>query len=248
MELLIKSTKDILDEKLNLVERGILITIALCRDSDPRITLAKFKTKVKMRDIKEDLVKLQEKGLIKWAGYKAAKKSIEDKEISPEVKEAVDFMNKVWKRKLGYTSKDFISNLRMRLKENGLEDVKLVIANRYEEWKDDPVMKSNLEPSTVFRPSKFPKYLDHAKRTRVGESHIAASIIGLKHMDEITLEIAQTFIDNNVYNIKIYQCDREGNRRSNGTSASRYGKDIKSMLKMQKINPIRTHRYFYVQK
>ena len=84
--------------------------------------------------------------------------------------------------------------------------------------------------------------------SRVGESFVAAENINLKHGDEITEEIVKTFISNNTYNIKIYETDGDGNKRGNGVGATRYGRDIKKMINLQKFNQIKTHKYFYVQK
>ena len=58
MELLLKNIKDILNKDLNLLERGILISILLSKDSDKRITLAKFKTTCKISEVKQELVNL----------------------------------------------------------------------------------------------------------------------------------------------------------------------------------------------
>tara|TARA_R110000744_G_scaffold19900_9_gene52340 strand:+ start:851 stop:1597 length:747 start_codon:yes stop_codon:yes gene_type:complete len=248
MELLIKGLDNILDDKLSLVERGILISIALCRDNDKRMTLAKFKTKCKISTIKLELINLQESGLIRWSGYKAAKKSIEDNKMNPDVIDIINFMNGLYNRDFNPNSAASTTNLKNRLKEHNAEDIKLVVANRYKVWKDDVVMESNLNPGTIFRPSKFSKYLEEAKRTRVGESFVAAENISLKNGDEITSEVVNSFINNDTYNIKIYQTDGEGNKRASGVGATRYGKDIKKMLKLQKLNSIRTHRYFYVAK
>lgn len=246
MKLLISSIEKILDENLSLIERGILITLALCKDKNSKITLAKFKVLANVSKIKPELVSLHEAKYIQWSGYKKAKKDIETSKLTPDVKEAVDFMNKLWGRKIGYTSKDHFNMLVGRLKEHGLEDVKKVIANRYSEWKDNPVMKSNLEPSTIFRPSKFPKYLESANRTRIGESFVGASNINLSNGDEITTKIAETFIDNDTYNIKVYRVNDNGERLGAGTKATRYGKDIKLMLKKQDRMTRIEHKYFYI--
>ena len=156
-------------------------------------------------------------------------------------------MNKLYRRKFNPDSESTINNLRNRLEKHSLEDIKKVIANRYSEWKDDTTMQRHLNPTTIFRPSKFDKYLEEALRTRVGESFVAANNINLKDGDEITLEIANTFIDKDTYNIKIYQVDGDGNRRANGLSATRYGKDIKKAILLQQRSEILEYRYYYKQ-
>ena len=246
MRLLIKNIQSILDEELSLLERGILITIALCKDTDPRITLARFKTKCKISGIKVELISLEERNFIRWSGYKGAKKSVGEAKSNPDVIDVIEFMNGLYNRGFDPDSKSSTINLRNRLKEHSIKDIKLVIANRYKVWKDDETMKIHLNPTTIFRPSKFDKYLEEARSTRVGESFVAAENINLNHGDEITEEISNTFIDNDTYNIKIYETDGEGNRRSNGVRATRYGRDIKKMINLQKFHQIITHRYYYI--
>ena len=248
MELLITDIQKLLNEKLSLIERGILITILLCKDTDKRITLAKFKTKCKMSTIKQELVNLQDGGYIKWSGYRTAAKSLGELKSNPDVLDVISFMNGLYQRDFDPKSASSTTNLKNRLKEYSVDDIKLVIANRYKVWNGNPVMESNLNPGTIFRPSKFIKYIEEARRTRIGESFIAAKNVDLANGDEITSKVVESFINNDTYNIKIYQTDGEGNKRGIGVGATRYGKDIKKMFKLQKLNSIRTHRYYYVQK
>lgn len=247
MELLINTIKDILNEDLTLLERGILISILLCKDEDKRIVLAKFKITCNINKIKPELVSLHERGYIKWSGYKAAKKSLENSRSKDDIINIIEFMNNLYNRKFDPNSSSSTTHLRNRLENNSIDDIKLVISNRYKEWKDDPMMEKHLNPTTIFRPSKFDKYLEEAKRTRVGESFVAANNSNLEHGDEITSKNVKSFALDDTYNIKIYQCS-DGNIIGNGMHATRYGRDIMRMLKMQKFNSVRTHRYFYVQK
>ena len=76
MESLIILIDDILNDELTLQQRGILITLLLVKEKDKKLTLAKFKSKVKYSKILEDLVFLQDKGYLKFSGYNAAKKSL----------------------------------------------------------------------------------------------------------------------------------------------------------------------------
>ena len=222
-------------------------TLTLLDKHNINITLAKFKTKCKISSIKRELVSLEDAGYIKWSGYKTAKRTLEDTKMNPDVLDVINFMNGLYNRDFDPNAASSTTNLRNRLKEHSVDDIKLVVANRYSEWKDSSVMKSNLNPGTIFRPSKFSKYLEEARRTRVGESFVAAKNSNLENGDEITSKVVQSFIDNDTYNIKIYQTDGEGNKRASGVGATRYGKDIKKMLKLQKLNSIKTHRYYYVQ-
>ncbi len=51
-----------------------------------------------------------------------------------------------------------------RLREGYPEaDLLAVVRNRVERWRDDPKMAEYLQPSTLFRPQKFPEYLADAQ-------------------------------------------------------------------------------------
>lgn len=246
MELLIKTTKDILDEDLSLLKRGILISILLSKDPNPKITWARFKETCKVSQIKQELIELQEDGYLKWSGYKSAKKSFEVDVWKNQRIEVIDFMNNLYRRNFRNDSSAVKTNLTQRLIENGIEDVKLVIANRYSEWKDDSFMSKYLTPETIFKKSKFDKYLEEAQRTRVGESFTTADNIDLKNGDEITLEVVEKFSDDDTYNLKIYRTSPSGELLGTGNKATRYGKDIKKTLKLAKLQSYIEHRYFYV--
>jgi uncharacterized phage protein (TIGR02220 family) len=248
MELLIKSVQSILDEKLSVLKRGILISILLCKDDNPNITLAKFKATCKYTLLKKELVELHEDNLIKWRGYKSAKKSLDNDEYKEQRDELVDFMNNLYRRNFKKNTTIIVSSLTSRIKEVGVDDVRLVISNRYSVWKDDSFMAKYLTPETIFKKSKFDKYLEDAKSTRVGESFVFAKNIDLKDGDEITESVSKAFSDKDVYNIKIYNCDGSGRLLGAGIHAKRYGKDIKRTFKINKINKIKTHRYYYVEK
>ena len=252
MELLIKNIKDILDKRVSLLERAILITILLSQEDTKNMTLARFKENLpkenKFSSIKKELINLQDLGLIRWSGYKAAKNSLENSRSKDDVVNIINFMNGLYGRKFDPNSSATSTNLKNRLENNSIDDIKLVISNRYKEWKDDPMMEKHLNPTTIFRPSKFDKYLEEAKRTKVGMSFVAADNFNLNHGDEITSRNIKSFILDDTYNIKIYSCDGAGNLRGNGTHSTRYGRDIAKMLKLQRFNTVRTHKYFYVQK
>ncbi len=54
-----------------------------------------------------------------------------------------------------------------RLKERFvIKDFKIVINAKFREWANNPDMAKYLTPETLFRPSKFAKYLDEAKTLR----------------------------------------------------------------------------------
>ena len=252
MKILINSTKKILDKKLSLSQRGLLITILLVRDDNPKFTLAKLKSEVSMKDAREDLIYLHQKGFIQWSEYEKALKLVEEEKVTPEVIEVINFMNDLYKRGFSPKTPSYNTPIRNRLKEQSVEDLKKVIAYKYLDWKDDPKMKKNLNPVTIFRPKNFVRYLEEALRTKEGASFVAAEKIDLKYGDVITVDKAATFIDDDVYQIKIYQTDPEGNRRGNGTSAKRMGRDIKRLELREKNKEnrqgFREYLYIYANK
>lgn len=252
MEILIQKTSDILDKKLSLSQRGIIITILLVRDDSPKFTLAKLKSSINIRDAREDLVYLHKKKFIKWSEYDKALKLIEEAKVTPEVIEVIDFMNKLYKRDFKATTPSYNTPIRNRLKDHSVEELKKVISYKYLNWKDDATMKKNLNPVTIFRPKNFVRYLEEALRTGEGASFVSAEKINLKYGDVITMDVAETFLDDDLYSIKIYNTDGEGNRRGSGVDAKRYGKDVKRMefVQHKKIQrgDVREYIYIYTNK
>jgi len=230
MKIRLSELKELLREDLTLSERGLFLTILLLRDNDPKLTLAKVKAKVSFKNARLELIHLHELKYIEWSGYKTAKRLEENKKLNPDVITAIEFMNALYKRNFDYKATSTTTGLLQRLKENSLEDIKKVISNRYLVWKDDPVMNIHLNPTTIFRLSKFTKYLEEAKRTRKGEAIIRADAISLRNGQEITAEIAATFIEDEVYNIKTHKVDSRGKISGIGLVGKRYGKDIKKTL------------------
>jgi hypothetical protein len=110
-------------------------------------------------------------------------------------------------------------------------------------------MRKFLNPTTVFRPSNFVKYLDEANHTREGESFVNISNLSIKHGEEIVTSLAQSLIDTDTYNLFLYKTDGEGNKRGNSSKIVRYGRDIKKLIKVQdtqeKYNGVREYRYYY---
>tara|TARA_B100000809_G_C15056820_1_gene500941 strand:- start:330 stop:1085 length:756 start_codon:yes stop_codon:yes gene_type:complete len=247
MQINIRNVKEIMSDKLTMSQRGILITILLNKEDNPKITLAKCKVHLNFTTHKEDLIALHEASLISWSKYDQAKKSLIEKEVSSDVVEAITFLNNLYKRNLNpNTYNNLTSNI---LKNNSLEDVKKVIANRYAVWKDEPKMSMHLNPSTLFRPKNFAKYLDEVKHTREGESFVNASNLELEDKTPITMEIAKQLISTDTYNFKMYNTDGSGNKRGNGKDVVRYGKDIKRLITVQDIqeqhNGVREYLYYY---
>jgi len=234
MKILLKNITDILEDKLSMEERGLLITIVLVKDNIPMFTLSKLKTAVKFNDdIKNILCSLHKKKFIQWSGFEKYKKYLDEKKSNPDIENIFNFMNDLFKTNYNHKAEYNTKNLEARLKENSVEDIKLVIANRYKEWKDDAMMKKYLTPTTIFRPSKFSKYLQEAKKTDKGRSLLAVKNIGLKNGEEITLEKSKTFIDSELYNIRIWRLSENGERLGIGMKSTRTGRAIKRSLRIQ---------------
>jgi len=249
MELLFKDIKNLLSKNISVSQMGLIFTLILSKDLNPKLTLAKFKTFVKTSDYKTDLIELHEKGYINWSGYKNAKKSLEEKKQDPNIKEVIDLYNKLSKRKISHKTESNISALRSRLKEHTLQECLLVVSNRHESWVDEPIMYKHFIPSTIFRKANFQKYLDDAIYTNVGKSLVNAKDLGLKKGDEISAGNSQNFEKESVYEIKIYNTDSNGQKRGIGKNAKRKGFDINKMCKsneyFEKVNGIKEFIYIY---
>ena len=239
MKILITNVGDILNEKLTLQQRGILITLLIVKDDNSKITLAKFKVMVKMSKIKEDLISLHDKEYICWSGYKTAKKSIEDKEQDPKVVEVIDFMNNLYGRRFDSSVPSTVSGLITQLKTHTVEDVKGVVANRWEAWKNCSKMKTNLNPTTIFRTSKFKKYIEDLKSTGIGSGIVSVDRLKIEHGSEITIDIASKLIQSEVYNIRRMTLNAKGERVGSGQVIKAYGKALVVLIKTENNKIIR---------
>ena len=241
----IENIKQLLSSQLSVSQRGLLITILLLKDTKPEYTLAKLKSEIKIKEYYQDLIHLQNLGYIEWSGYNAAKKSESEQVDNSQVVEVIEFMNKLCRRKFKpdstYTTKD----LRARLSEHSVEDIKKVVANRYAEWGDDKVMSKHLNPTTIFRPSKFDKYLEEVSRTKVGESFVVADAINLTQGDEIVFSMSNNLLDKDVYTIKTYDVDPSGNKLTSGMLSKVYGSNLKKMIKAEDNKVTKEFVYIY---
>ena len=229
----IGNIKDLLNSNLSVLQRGLLMTAILVRDDNPKFTLAKLKSTIKIKEYNQDLIYLHEAGYIKWSGYASAKRSEADIAMDPDVINIISFMNKLCNRNFNVNSESSTKELRNRLLNNSIEDIKRVITNRYAEWKDDAMMSKHLNPTTIFRASKFDKYLEEANRTKVGQSLLTADQINLTQGAEIVFNMCKNLLDKDVYKIKTYDVDPQGNRITSGMSSKVYGHALKKMLKTQ---------------
>ncbi|KRM93540.1 hypothetical protein FC56_GL000253 [Lentilactobacillus senioris DSM 24302 = JCM 17472] len=75
--------------------------------------------------------------------------------------QVIDYLNKQTGKGFSGKSKDARKLISGRLSEGRtLEDFKTVIDNKVEDWLNDDEMVKYLQPSTLFRPSNFEKYLN----------------------------------------------------------------------------------------
>ena len=234
MKINIKKLEELLNDNLSIKKRGLLITILLLKDSKPEFTLAKLKSSINIQKFYKELIELHQDGLIVWSQYESAKRSLKKKLDDPKVKEVIEFMNKLYKRSFKHDSLYATKDLRVRLTEHSLDDILKVVANRYAEWKDDAVMEKHLNPTTIFRPSKFDKYLEEALRTKSGQSFVSAKELNLNQGDEIKYEMIENILSKDVYTIKTYDLDSTGNRIGSGMKSNVYGSDLIKMLKNSK--------------
>lgn len=206
IELKLQELTAILSNDLTLQQRGVLVTLLLVKESDPELSGAKFKAKVKLtKAVKEDLIYLHKKGFIDVSEIEKLEESVKDS-VSPMVNKIIDFMNATWGSSYKATTKSTVSTISARLAEYSVEEIKLVISNRYKEWKGTE-MEKYLTPGTVFRPSKFEKYLQEANRTKIGMSIVEADKFNIKKGDVITIDNINQLTDSEVYVIRCCSVD-----------------------------------------
>ncbi len=80
------------------------------------------------------------------------------------VKEVIDHLNLVINAKYKHSTKSHAENISARLNDgHSVDDLKLVINSKANEWLNDKVMSQYLRPGTLFSASKFQGYLTNAK-------------------------------------------------------------------------------------
>lgn len=231
MKVLIESGSDVLESTLNNEELGVLFILFLLKNKDTDIALMKAKKHLKFQQITKILITLQDEGFIEWSGYLKAVKRINKKEeeINPQVEEILKFLGDLKKQRFA-PNKTNTKLLIARLSKESVEDIKAVITNRFEEWKDTDSWKY-FRPQTLFRKNNFDKYLDEVKRTGKGRALLQVKNIGLKEGDEITKEISLTLMDRESYEVKIYIIDHKG-KLGIGNVRRMLGKAIKKELRL----------------
>lgn len=86
--------------------------------------------------------------------------------FTKDIKEIIDYLNKVTGSRYTYKNKSYNSKITARLKDGfTVDDIKTVIDKKFAEW-GGTEMAQYLTPDTLFAPSKFEKYLNQPAITK----------------------------------------------------------------------------------
>ena len=103
-----------------------------------------------------------------------------DKDLLSENSDAaivLQCMNELLGAKYKSSTKSHIENISARLSDgHSIDDLKLVIAHKKQEWGSNPKMAQYLRPSTLFQAGKFQGYLMAAKTAPKSSLHNLANI------------------------------------------------------------------------
>ena len=98
---------------------------------------------------------------------KSDSKSKSDNDSSSDIKAVISHLNLVTNAKYKHTTKTHAENISARLNDgHSVDELKLVIDSKTNEWLHDKNMAQYLRPSTLFQASKFQGYLLSAKPQR----------------------------------------------------------------------------------
>ncbi len=93
--------------------------------------------------------------------YKPKTKKTKDKTHPEEVRQIIDYFNRVCGTDYKYQSKATADMVNARLNDGfTVEDFCKVIDTKYAEWVNNPDMCKYIRPQTLFRPSHFENYLN----------------------------------------------------------------------------------------
>ena len=84
----------------------------------------------------------------------------EDVNENKDIDTIISYFNKTIGTKYSNKTVATIKALNARLKDYSIDDIKLVINNRYELWNNDEKMRQHLTPATIFRAQNFEKYFN----------------------------------------------------------------------------------------
>ena len=171
--------------------------------------------------------------------------------LKDRVSEVFEFLNKQCRK---YGHDEFKSQDHMKITTTILglyevDEVKEVIANRFNRWNGDINMNQNLKPKTMFKPHLFKEYLKDFQDTDKGQELVNYSNLKIENGEEIDYLNVTQFVDKQTYNLKKFLTDKEGNKRGSSSKICRYGKDIRKMINVQdsneKYNGVREYLYYY---
>ena len=83
--------------------------------------------------------------------------------------EALQYLNETFGTKVSH--KTWGDKIITRLKSSSLMEFKLVVMNRYLEWKDDSFMRKHMNISVILRKGNYDKYLDHENQYRTARAY-----------------------------------------------------------------------------
>jgi uncharacterized phage protein (TIGR02220 family) len=87
-----------------------------------------------------------------------------------QARQCLEYLNQKLGTKYQSTTKSHIENIKARLETgNTVDDIKLVIDSKSEEWGSDPKMCQYLRPGTMFIPKNFDGYLLKAKTEKTAK-------------------------------------------------------------------------------
>ncbi len=92
---------------------------------------------------------------------KVSKRDPKHDAMMSNAKEVISFLNSTTGKKFSPTGKASLKLVFERIKDgHNLEDFKIVIKKKSDQWKGDPKMDAYLTPQTLFRASNFERYLN----------------------------------------------------------------------------------------
>lgn len=175
--------KKILNGSLVEVKRGQLIFGLEAFSARSGVSIAKLRRYLKLleQDGMIDRLKTAKYSIITIASFEsyqsgdrqiASKRQANDNQIATpkecknveNVKEVISHLNLVINAKYKHTTKSHSENISARLNDgHSVDDLKLVINSKANEWLNDKTMAQYLRPSTLFQVGKFQGYLTNAK-------------------------------------------------------------------------------------
>lgn len=191
--------------RLTDTQLGLYFRICVyATNEDPEINYAVCKTKIKgftSAETTNNIINLVNAGFIN--------SNIEPVAVcaktEAEIDEVIHYFNEVTNGSAKVDTKSYRKTIDARLQEYSVDDCKIVIANRNERWANDASMSKYLRISTLFKPTKFPTYLEDAKTTGIGMAKAQEAKIDIKEGDVLTKENTEALHEEVYYNVRVQQ-------------------------------------------